>query len=301
LNDNKAYVQGRNLILNSAMETEALKEDIFLSAEQVGDDGTALREASLGRKLGFSTFMCQNMPVTTVAALASTQANYLGAAVAVGDTAWTLDGGNVPNGAYISLEGDTMPNRCVSGGGTANIVTLRGARVANAGTVSDMYLPQAGAVDLAGHAGVTTYPAGYAKRIKVDGTGVGTLGQLVAFSTDAPVYIAGEYCIVAIPAAGYIVLDRPLDFAIANDYIVEYGPIGNYNFAFHKNALALVTRPLAQPKSGTGALSGVANFNDLSMRVTITYDGTKQGHLVTLDVLAGVKVLDTNLGAVMLG
>ncbi|KKM98411.1 hypothetical protein LCGC14_1158160, partial [marine sediment metagenome] len=64
---------------------------------------------------------------------------------------------------------------------------------------------------------------------------------------------------------------------------------------------ALVTRPLAAPAAGTGALSFVANFNGLSMRIVITYDGTKQGHLVTCDLLCGVKVLDTRLGAVMLG
>ena len=36
------------------------------------------------------------------------------------------------------------------------------------------------------------------------------------------------------------------------------------------------------------------------MRVVITYDGTAQGHLVTLDMLCGVKVLDEDRGAVMI-
>jgi hypothetical protein len=62
-----------------------------------------------------------------------------------------------------------------------------------------------------------------------------------------------------------------------------------------------VIRPLAQPKPGTGALSGVVSMNGFSMRVTITYDGNKQGHLVTLDMLFGVKTLDQKLGAVMFG
>ena len=39
----------------------------------------------------------------------------------------------------------------------------------------------------------------------------------------------------------------------------------------------------------------------MAMRVTITYDGVKQGHLVTVDLLCGIGVLDSNLGAVMLG
>jgi hypothetical protein len=33
----------------------------------------------------------------------------------------------------------------------------------------------------------------------------------------------------------------------------------------------------------------------------MTYDGNKQGMLVTLDTLLGVKVLDKNLGAIMFG
>jgi hypothetical protein len=77
-------------------------------------------------------------------------------------------------------------------------------------------------------------------------------------------------------------------------------PAGDYNFAFHRNALALVTRPLAAPAAGTGALSFVASYNGLSMRVTITYDGTKQGHLVTCDLLCGIKTLDRRLGCVLL-
>ncbi len=302
LNENKAHMGGRQLILTTRSETEALKEDVFLEAEKVGDDGTAMREASLGRKLGFDTYMCQNASSVLVAALQGVDANYLAADTAVGSTSMTMDGGNILNGEYFLLQGDQVPYRVASGGGTANIVTTRGARKLIELATSDVYRVVTGLVDLAGHAGVTTYPAGYAKRIKVDGTGVAHVGQLVAFSTAASAAIvAGEYCIIAIPASGYIVLDRPLDLAIGNNYVVDYGPVGEYNFAFHKNALALVTRPLAQPKSGTGALSGVANYNGLSMRVTITYNGTMQGHLVTLDCLAGVKVLDTNLGAVMQG
>ena len=301
MNENKAHMTGRQLILSTRTETEALKEDVFLEAEKIGDDGTAMREASLGRKLGFDTYMCQNASSVTVAALQGVDADYLAADTVVGSTSMTMDAGNILNGEYFLLQGDQVPYRVASGGGTANIVTTRGARKVVALGTSDVYRVVTGLVDMAGHAGVSAYPAGYAKRIKVDGTGVPHVGQLVAFSTDAPVTIAGEYCIIAIPATGYIVLDRPLDLAIANNYIVDYGPIGEYNFAFHRNALALVTRPLAQPKAGTGALSGVANYNGLSMRVTITYNGTKQGHLVTLDCLAGVKVLDTNLGAVMQG
>src|SRR4030042_4102525 len=65
MNVNKVPVEGRNLILAPATETEALKLDLFISADKIGDEGTAMREASLGKKLGFSTYMCQNTPSLT--------------------------------------------------------------------------------------------------------------------------------------------------------------------------------------------------------------------------------------------
>ena len=301
MNENKAYMTGRNLILAPGTETETLKLDMFITANQVGDEGTAMREASLGRKLGFDIFMCQNTCAPSVAA-GTGNANELNAAAAVGDTALTLDGAVLDNGQYFWLEDDGQPLRVASGGGTANVVSNRALKADVAIATSDLFEVADGTVDLAGHAGVTTYPIGYSKRIKVDGTGVPHVGQLVAFATVASAAtVLGEYSIVSIPATGYIVLDRPLEVALLNNYVVNYGPRGDYNFAFHRNALALVTRPLAAPKSGTGALSGVTSYNGLSMRVTITYDGTKQGHLVTLDCLCGVEVLDTNLGCVMLG
>ncbi len=92
-----------------------------------------------------------------------------------------------------------------------------------------------------------------------------------------------------------------MEAAIADNAAINFGPGGEYNFAFVKNAIAVVTRPLAAPKAGTGALSYVANYNGLSMRAVITYNGTKQGHLVTLDMLVGVKVLDDRMGVVVYG
>lgn len=50
----------RNLVVGSDMEADLLKTDLFVSAEKVGDNGTALREASLGRKLGLDCYVDQN-------------------------------------------------------------------------------------------------------------------------------------------------------------------------------------------------------------------------------------------------
>ena len=81
----------------------------------------------------------------------------------------------------------------------------------------------------------------------------------------------------------------------------ETFPTGNYGFAFNRNCMAFVSRPLAQPMAGSGVLSAIANYNGIGVRVCLSYDPYKQGHLVTVDLLCGVKVLDEKLGAVLLG
>jgi hypothetical protein len=306
MNRNNAWMSGRNLIVAPGTETEMLKLDTFITADKIGDDGTALREASIGRKLGFDIYMCQNVPDPTTA-VNTVHDDELSADVAKGATTLPVDDGTqFAVGQYITLTSDLSPKR-ITAIATNDLTINRPTRAACPSATDDIteYLPNA--VDLTGHSGVTAYPIGYDKRIKVDDpattTAIPIQGQLVSFSSGATLR-TGEYRIIRVIVDGsdyYILLDRPLEAALSDGDIVNYGPNGDYNFAFHRNALSLVSRPLAQPRAGTGALSGVANYNDMSIRVTITYEGRGQGHLVTLDVLAGVKVLDTNLGAVMLG
>ena len=61
LNVGKAPMDGRRLVMAPTSETAMLKTDIFLKANERGDGGTALENATLGRILGFDTFMCQNV------------------------------------------------------------------------------------------------------------------------------------------------------------------------------------------------------------------------------------------------
>lgn len=307
-NVKKVPMEGRNLVLTPASETEALKLDLFISAERVGDDGTALREASLGKKLGYSTFMCQNasglVSGTYTATGGGSSAGDVDTVAAKGATAITLttDASSIIKaGMYISFEGCQGTYRVVSCSATALVID-RGLENALEDDDQVYYYTQ-GDVDLTADP-ATAYPAGYAKEINIADSGViPQIGQLVAFDR-AGVVIDDEYCIIDVSAGAaagdyYILLDRPLDTALAQSDKVDYGPAAQYNFAFDRNALALVVRPLALPRAGTGASAGVSAYNDLAMRVVITYDGVKQGHLVTLDMLCGVKVLDADRGAVM--
>lgn len=311
-NKNKVPMVGRYLILTPDSETDALALDLFLSAEKVGDEGTALREASLGRKLGYETYMCQNTPmVVDTGAVDADDAD----ALTLGDLAFTSDGAVAAGyvaGQYIYfVDGttatlmDKSPHRITLIAG--DVVTFdRPIRVAMPSADNDVYLVPMADVALAEHTaagGPATYPAGYDKEIWLDGTGIPQVGQLISFN-NAATLIAGEYCIVTVEVQTggeyAVTLDRPLDNAIADNYTAGLGPGGSYNFALTRNALALVNRPLAAPKA-QGVSSGVASYNGLSVRVTMTYDGDKQGTLVTLDMLCGVKVLDEDQGAVLIG
>lgn len=308
MNVNKVPLEGRSLILAPRTETEALKLDIFTTADKVGDEGTALREASLGRKLGFDMFMCQNVPSPQVSAFTA-DADDIAAASKGATTLVSDDGSAWAVGEYISLYESTLIDRVpyrITAISTNDMTISHGLRQDCAAN-TDARRYTTGTVDLTGHTVVSAYPAGYDKEIKVDGSGEPHEGQICSFNTAGTPNVAldGEYSIIGVrePTSGvyYITLDRPLETAITNDDVVGYGPWGDYNLAINKDAIALVVRPLAPPRAGLGALSSVAQFNNLAIRVTMTYLGMSQGTLVTLDFLCGVKVLDVDRGAVLVG
>jgi len=306
MDENKAYeYPNRHLIVTPGTKTNILDESLFNAANTIGDDGTALRTASLGELLGFNVMMAQNTPSLLTATIPAIQEDELSADAAAGDTVISVDaGGGFVVGDYITLQGDLAPYR-VTGIATNDLTLNRGLRNAVAATASDIQQTSTGLVDLAGHSGVSTYPIGYDKEIKVDGTGIPHVGQLISFNTAGSpnVALAGEYSIVDVTIDGsdyYIDLDRPLVTAIANNDVVGYGHAGHYNLGFCSDAIAMVIRPMSAPRKGAGALSAVANYNGLALRVTISYEGRGQGHLVTLDVLMGTAILDTNLGAPLL-
>lgn len=310
MNVNKVPTSGRNLIMTPATETEALKLELFISSEKVGDDGTALREASLGRKLGFDNYMCQN--ASSVLSSDYTDGTTDGAmstdgAVLKGVTTITLSSGGATlnPGQYIQFtDNDGGFYRIVSSGATTMLIDQ--PLLSDLADDSFVRYYTQGAVEIDAD-DASAYPAGYSNPINIaDGGVVPKVGQFVTFSNSSDVVYSGEYTIINVEAGAaagdyYITLDRPLDVALAstNGDKVSYGPRGNFNFAFDRNALALVVRPLGAPISGTGALAGVAQYNDLAMRVVISYEGRGQGHLVTLDLLCGLKVLDVNRGAIL--
>ena len=61
LTQNAAPLPDRRFVYGAAAEADLLTLDLFTGADKVGDNGTALREASLGRKFGMDFYVDQNI------------------------------------------------------------------------------------------------------------------------------------------------------------------------------------------------------------------------------------------------
>jgi len=303
MNQNKVPMEGRHLIVSPNTEADLLAIDSWITADKVGDEGTALREGSLGRKYGVLHWMSQNTPSVPGGSNDNTFVDGAidnGSGHSKGDTAITVDGFSaaIQSGSWFTVAGDDIPHRVIStvGGATPTSITFTPALARDVvdDAVVRVYTP--GQINFG-----AGYALGFGKELVIDGFPIApNVGQMISIAPAVATGAEPVYGAMSTPSTTSLLLNRPLEVAAADDHFVAPGPAGEYNFAFHRQALALVTRPLAAPQAGAGAMSFVASYNGLSMRVTITYDGRKQGHLVTCDLLCGVKVLDQRLGAVML-
>ena len=77
------------------------------------------------------------------------------------------------------------------------------------------------------------------------------------------------------------------------------GDAGDYtpSIAFHKNAMALVTRPLALPQGA--AKAAIVNYDGFGLRVVYGYDMNTKKDTVSIDMICGVKLLDQKLISVV--
>ena len=217
LTENAAPLTERRLVLGADAEADLLSSELFISAEKVGDNGTALREASIGRKFGFDTYVDQN--VTKV------------------------NGGSITFTGTLAVDGAVSASTSV----TIDATTLTGTM--KAGDVllinGEAYIVQANATASSNEISIT--------------------------------------------------VDRALtcDDNTAVTYFGAYTP----SLAFHKNALALVTRPLALPSGAKDA--AIVNYDGFGLRVVYGYDMSSKTDVVSIDMLCGVKLLDQRLIAVI--
>lgn len=93
-------------------------------------------------------------------------------------------------------------------------------------------------------------------------------------------------------AIASVAIDQPLmsDCTSGKEAFVIRAP---HSLAFHRNAIAFVTRPLALPMGA--ANSAIMSDNGLGVRVVYGYDQDTKKDTVSLDVLYGVKTLDSSM------
>ena len=295
MNENNVPLTGRSIVYSPGAETNMLKQDLFLHADKRGDEGTALRDASLGFVLGQQHYMDQTS--SDITAQTDAMTGTLTAAEAVGDTviAVTSGSGLTADGGWMTVVGDATPLRVLSTtdtGGDVDTITLaapgfRKACILGAAIVGlDTGLVNEAAGYAAGHYGVITFDAF---------TTIPVVGQGLSFGTAAAVYSVIQ------ATATTVLLDRPLEVAVSDNDVIGITPVGSYNLALDRGAIALVVRPLALVSSEFGAKMALVSHNGLTIRVTMQYDSDEQGMKVTLDFLAGIKVLDVTRGAVLFG
>ncbi|MHB9044407.1 MAG: P22 phage major capsid protein family protein [Pirellulales bacterium] len=302
LNENLAPMQGRNLVLSPAAETALLKNTMFVKANERGDGGSALENATLGRILGFNTYLDQNVNSFTfggeyedLTCTSGPHAAGYASALNVAITGFA--------GEYVVVAGNDQPTYMTDA--TTGAIVLNEALKYPVQDDCAVRHYKACDVDASAEPN-TTYAVGYTKPIALDGYASETgpqAGQLIAFgqSTSRRVYTILEVTRVS-DTACKVLLDRPLEVAVADGNNLAFpGPQGSLNWAFHREAIALVSRPLAMPNNRMGVLTQVGVHNGISMRVAMQYDINSGGTVVNLDLLCGVAVLDSRLCVPLLG
>lgn len=294
LNTNKAPLSDRYFIVTPSAQNYLQNVSDFTTADAVADSGLAMREGIIGRRMGFTFFMCQNAPQISATNLSTkTAAINLTAGYAAGSTSIVVsdESGTIYAGEWLTVAGDMTPQFITNV--TSHTLTISPGLAYAVENDAVVTVTTGGAINYS-----AGYDTGYVKALTVDGfasSKPAKPNQLI--STGTTTATRKIYGAIGTPTITSLWLDRPLESDLAHDAILGVGPAGNYCFAFNKNAIALVTRPLATPQGNVRSF--VANYKGLSIRVCITYDGDAQGDLVTVDLLCGVKVLDTNLGCLV--
>lgn len=94
-------------------------------------------------------------------------------------------------------------------------------------------------------------------------------------------------------------LGRKYGFTHVMDQQVKVAGGECKNLAFHRDAIALVTRPLPVVPDGLGARSVIMDEDGIGIRVTYSYNASFMGVQVTMDLLYGVAELMDDFGVVI--
>lgn len=297
-NANNVPAAGRRLVVGPTGKAALYGIDRFIDADKTGQDGKFLN-GILGGVMGFDVYMSQTVGRELSIANTRTTETTNGGEVK-GATSITVDaaGANHAAGVYVTIEGVPGIYRVASAvtSSDTEVVVTPGIRSAVGDGKTLTFWESAGDVKGDHAAGVI--------KIITDGYGAATdipqVGQGLSFGAGTQVYtvtrVTGTYATSSTEIT--LELNRPLDDTVTNDSIITVQPTGgSYNWAFRSDAITMVNRPLAPAQAGVA--SAVQNNGSFALRVTIGYDMRKMRHVITLDTLFGVKVLDVAQGAVL--
>ncbi|MCB0967919.1 MAG: hypothetical protein KDB37_13880, partial [Ilumatobacter sp.] len=100
LDINKVPLGMRSLAIDAFAKDKFLQIPSFFEADKVGDDGSALRNASLGRKFGLDTLLANNIAAHDNGTIAHTGTFAVNGAVAEGATTMAVDGSTTLTGTW---------------------------------------------------------------------------------------------------------------------------------------------------------------------------------------------------------
>lgn len=102
-------------------------------------------------------------------------------------------------------------------------------------------------------------------------------------------------------AASGAVAEVGIDAELVRDYTDAAVYLINkpHSLAFHRNAFALVTRPLALPMGA--AKAAIVSHDGLGIRVVYGYDQDTKKDTVSLDIIYGIKTLDASMAVKLVG
>jgi hypothetical protein len=163
-----------------------------------------------------------------------------------GSKTCVITGYDVVVGSWVTIAGNDQPvvvtAKTFSSNTTAITVSEANKFATAAGAAITVYVPVLAAA---------AYAAGWSREIRVDTyTQAPVAGRLISIGTGATrqtYNIIEAYVNPSAASETLILLDRPLVAALADNETMFPGPAGEFNLAFHKNALALVNRPMARP------------------------------------------------------
>lgn len=286
-------------MVHQTAQTFLQSNELFASAEKRGNNNT-LTTGRVGQIYNTDIMMSQNVSWVdrTLADFQSATVNNSGGYAAGHATAMTVTdpGTNYTVGEFVVLEENGQPTYLTATTGTTSITLNEALKyaVTNASAITH-YLKcvNESTERVAGYQKGMTFTHTSGKNLQV--------GQIIAFGTGGSRH---TYVIIEVSATTSttttVLLDRPLDATVASGADAFPGPAGGFNPILAPGALAFVSRPMVLIEEGQGVRSAVVSFGGIGLRVTSGYVIGTGALQVNIDLLAGVKQLNADLGTIML-